>query len=196
MKALKVIGVLAVVCLVGIVAVVLIGGYLNNKERDAVKKAYGSDVAKMCDPAAGGTADSANLPAGARPFLIVVLEEGDSMRHDWHKDLASQYKAGNKDELDVVVCVKERTEKLEACEYTTSGDTKNGKVDFTVDRKQRFADLVLLNASTGLRIAELTVDGEIPGPCPSQARSTTPDLVGKEVSYNDFMIAVEPFIKE
>lgn len=196
MKALKVIGVLAVVCLVGIVALVLIGGYLLDKERDAVKKAYGSEVAKMCDPAGGGAADSANMPSGERPLQLLVLDDGDSTRHDWHKDLPSQYKADDQDELDVVVCVKERTETLEKCPYTTSDDTKKGDVAFTVDRKQHFADLVLLNGQTGRRISELTVEGELPGPCPSQARSTTPDITGKDVSYNDFLTIIEPIITQ
>lgn len=184
------------VALVVCAAIAIIGYILVERERGAVEDAYGKEIAEMCNPPAGGSPDLANMPETAGPYKALVLEAGDTMRYEWHDDLDSDFRAKDRESVGLVVCVTERDEVIESCDYTPEDSEDDKDVAFTIDRVQKYTDLVVLNPANGLRVAELSARGAEPKACPDTARSSSNKVKynGDDVSFNDFWIVIEPYL--
>jgi len=148
--------------------------YGGEKQREKVHDTYGQTIAEICDPPVGGIASLANLPGHPNKPKILLLETDDTLMHQWHEDLPDEMRATSRETLDIVVCMKDSSETIETCDYRD--DKKTSTVIFTIKRIQKNLELVLLNADSGLRIAELTVEGGIPDKCPDSTsnRKTVP----------------------
>ncbi len=172
---------------------IIVAGIFNAVETNNLRTAYGDQLAEMCDPVLGGTADAANFPQTDGPAGLLVLRTDSTNRHAWHSDMPADQEASNADEVDVVVCVDEDWTELEECTYTQS--SPDG--DFTADttRRQHTVSIILLNAATGDRITETELVGGMPAECPANYddldTGSRQFISGERVTPNDFVIWYE-----
>lgn len=189
--------IVAVSCVVCAGVFIVAAFILAEQERKAVVDNYGETVAEMCNPPAGGAASNANLPTGTAGAALkaVALINDDNRRHAFHEDMPEDLRADDQAELQVVICVAEREIEVENCEYVT--DQADQTADFNILRIQKVNDLILLNATTGQRIDELTVEGAMPEECKDSETGTkgsTKKLTGAAVTYNQFETAIRPVL--
>jgi hypothetical protein len=185
-------GVSLLTCVV-LVGVIL---YFYNKDSKRAEELYGKEIAEICNPPAGGDAAETNMPDDPRPLSVAVMDADSTFLHEWHDDLPSDFRAGNRDELRVVICVEMESQVVESCPYYTEDDSDK---TFMIERVRQDAHLILLNAESGQRISELTVQGESPNECPNTARGRVGDTTqykGDKPSYNDFLVAIQPLLFE
>ncbi len=150
----------------------LVNTLITTADTWALHRAYGAQVAEMCDPPGGGAADAANMPTSTSDSLI-ILETGTATRHAWSD-------SGDAGELAVVACVAERWKEVETC--SVFRDMAKGE-DYNADvvRRQHTADVILFNAQTGDRITETALRGPEPRTCPADYS----ELVGESKQFID-----------
>jgi hypothetical protein len=152
------------------------GGYYfsQHTEKKIVKREYGEDIAGLCAHI-DGSASTSHMPAGNPPYGVVVMT-ADAERHDWHEDLASDIRADNRAETDIVACVTElRYQKIEDCPYVDARGSSD-TIKLFVRREHLYYDVVLMNAETDQPIISFAVWGTMPEPCPDFTRGSTGDL--------------------
>jgi hypothetical protein len=174
-----------------------IGGIfaLFQHEVAATQEAFGEDIPRICDPIRGGTASNSHLPRGSYPMQAVVLKEGMPFVGSMHDDLNPQWRAANREETDIVICVRNTTQVVESCAY---GDENDAKDDLSfIEREQQVQEIFLFNPDTQGKIAEITLEGALPAECPYEMRARdgiTRTQAGPEVEFSDFEDAIRPYI--
>lgn len=193
---LLVIGVASVAALLGVMT--LIGLVFAAADAQLLRSTYGDTVAALCDPAPLGTDDLANLPeaAGTRPALL--LRTGSQQRHAWNRQLPITWRAETGDDLALVGCVESIETTLETCPYRRISSARNEDFTIRLDRVQHSLNLILVNATTGRRIDSLLLEGGLPEPCPPDSDEITSsgDIDGSEIPFEDVAAWLEPYIFE
>ena len=160
-------------------------------EVSAVTDAYGERLATICNPPAGGESSLQNLPEGGTPFGLLVLKMDDRVRHRFHDELPLDWKAEDQAAVDVVVCVEDGEQEIDRCEYEVEENSSRRIVEAA--RMQKTAHVVMLNAHSGLRIAEVTLEGAEPPVCPARYESLPAPrdrIEGDEVPVNDLITQI------
>ena len=179
-------------CVCGIVFA-MVGAINRQQEIGAVKDAYGERLAGLCDPVSGGEASLANVPEGTPPFAVLILEGGDKVRHDWHDGQPFGWVAEDEASTQLVACVTDIEMVVETCEVRDDDRIRD------VDRNQMSAEVVLLNAETGRRIAATTLQGPEPPVCPEdydtvRNQYSTFGIDGDGVDINEYVTWVESVV--
>jgi hypothetical protein len=191
---------LVVVLIVGVFLSCVLGGFgvvfaIFQQEVAATREAFGEEIVHMCDPIRGGAASNAHLPRGSYPLQAVVLKEGMPFVGSMHDDLNPQWQAANREEADIVICVRNTTQVVESCVY---GDDNDAKEDLAfIEREQQVQEIFLFNPDTQGKIAEITLEGALPAECPYEMRASdgsTRTQTGPEVEFSDFEDAIRPYI--
>ncbi|RPJ02524.1 MAG: hypothetical protein EHM39_01655 [Chloroflexi bacterium] len=157
------------------------GLYLRDRAGN-IGKAYGEDIAGLCQNAASVTPDERNLKTRIRPFKLVVMNL-DGKRHSWHDRLPEEMRAGDRAEIDLVACVgdKQYYEVIESCDYV---DSQTGG-EFIIKRIQYYKNVYLLNPDTGQPAKILRAWGSAPEYCPDEIYGKD-NLTCGEPSYSYF----------
>jgi hypothetical protein len=155
-----------------------------------VRQEYGERIATLCTTPGGGTTSLANAPKKAKPWRALVLD--DNKKHKWMGKLPDDAQADGKDKIDVVVCVSDKGKStIESCTFQSVSD---GHL-FQVRRVQYYYDMVVLNAQTGQRIADLRAWGSAPSTCGTvRVGSDNDQIRGDDPSSTDFYYALMNFI--
>lgn len=187
--------------IVGILLVCAVTGFgglyaVFQQEVASTQEAFGEDMLQICDPIRGGTASIENLPADSSyPLQAVVIREGMPYLGSMHDDLNPEWRAANSDETDIVICVRNTTQVIEECAY---GDRNDEEDDLAfIEREQQVQEIFLFHPETRDKIAEITLEGELPEQCPDQMRArdgSTRTQTGPEVEFGDFEDAIRPYI--
>jgi hypothetical protein len=185
-------GFLVFLVIVGLVGLAL---YIGAQEIAKTAERYGEDVVGLCDPIRGGQASLSNMPDDVSyPLRIVVFREEQPFIGSLHRDLRDEWRANDRSEVDVVVCVAEKQRRLvEECSYRV-GDG----IRVVVKRYQRYNDVILFNPDTTERIVELRVDGDLPDKCPERVTDDDRrawDINGREMTFAQFETAIMPYIE-
>jgi hypothetical protein len=161
--------------LVAGILIMIVNAILTTAETWRLRAAYGAQLAGMCNPPLGGTPDAVNMPTSDGPPGLVVLKTDTGTRHAWHRSIS-----GDGDRPSVVACINERWTELETCSVFREM-AKGADYDAEVIRRQHTADVILLNAATGGRIAETELLGPEPRACPTDYS----ELVGEDKQFID-----------
>ncbi|MBI5958171.1 MAG: hypothetical protein HY866_05530 [Chloroflexi bacterium] len=157
---------LIVLVVAGLVASIFIADELEKRE---VKQKYGDQIAAMCENVSG-TPSIDNLPASATSPMKVVVLTSEGKRYSWHNKLPATLRAADRASTNLVVCVsKEHKELLQSCPYESMVGGSN--TVFTIERKQLYVDVTLMNPDTGLPITAFQVWGSEPVACPETGSS-------------------------
>lgn len=134
--------------------------FIGNKAIEDTEEAYGENIVGMCNPIHTETIASDVILSETYPQQIVVFGEGSKTRHDWHDDLPGSWQAENRDETNLVVCVREKEDIIESCEYTSLDDADEETIG-TLQRVQLSAELFVFTTDGDL-VNILEVNGDIP----------------------------------
>lgn len=184
-------------CLLFLVIVGLVGLalYIGAQEIARTAERYGEDVVGLCDPIRGGQASLSNMPDDVSyPLRVVVFREEQPFIGSLHNNLRDAWRANDRSEVDVVVCVADSHRLLvEECTYR-AGDG----MQVVVKRYQRYNDVILFNPDTTERIVELRVDGDLPDRCPERVTGDDRrawDINGREMTFAQFETAIMPYVE-
>jgi hypothetical protein len=188
-------GVCGVLCCILAIIGFIVGTITRQQELGAVRDAYGERLAGLCDPVSGGEASLNNVPDGERPLGVLILEADDKIRHDWHDGQPLGWVAEDESSTQMVACVMDIETLVETCENPDDDRIRD------VDRNQMSAEVILLNAETGRRIAETTLQGPEPPICPEdyetvRTRYSTFGIDGDPVDINEYVTWVESAVGE
>ena len=184
------VGLFSVLC----IAICGVFYFIGNKAIKDTEEAYGETIVTMCNPIRTETIASDVILSETYPQQIVVFGEDSKTRHDWHDDLPGSWQAENKDETNLVVCVREKEEIIEACEYTSLDDANEETIG-TLQRVQYGAELFIFTADGDL-VNMLEVSGDMPAECPDTMRiSGTDQQKGEAVTYAQFEDAIRPIVE-
>lgn len=182
-------GALLLVC-----GILTAGYFIGSASLEETEERYGAETIALCDPIRGGDASLANMPGDVSyPLQIVVFRNEQRFLGSLHRDLRDEWRAEDRSELDVVVCVGNKQRHLiEACPYEDfDGD------DIMIRRYQLSNEVVLFNPRTTERIASIDVRGSLPDACPETVASDDRsgwNIVGREMSFADFETALMPYV--
>lgn len=188
-------------CGVLFTGMVILGGILVAIEREAVIDSYGEQIAGLCREVPMGAANLDNAPNTDGPSQLLLLRSGTMQRHPWHQELPISWRAETGDEVAIVGCIETDVVDIEVCEYerNNSGSTSD-EFSFTVsiDREQTTVTVTLLNPDTGERIAERSMTGSEPEPCPpySDELNSSMRLEGSQPVADDFSKWLEDFVDD
>jgi hypothetical protein len=153
--------------------------------------AYGEEIVMLCNPIrGGGEASEDNLPVSSAPLKAVVFAENQLYVNGWYDDLNPEWQAETKEEVDLVICLRDRTEVVERCEY-------GGATSF-VERIQPLREVHIFNAETRTLITEMTLYGGDPPECPDSIYAEDGETEyqnGSAVTFADFENAIRPYIE-
>jgi hypothetical protein len=186
------VGVASVAALLGTMTV--IGLVLSFVESSNVRDIYGETLAGLCRDLPMGDADIANLPAPDGTAKMLLLRQGTQQRHPWHGELPLGWRAESGDEVGLVGCVLMDRADFGHCEYPRIG-AEGDQWTARIERYQTTATVTLLNPTSGQRIAERSVIGGEPDPCPpdSEDLNTAQRFEGEEPSSQEFAEWLESF---
>lgn len=171
-----------------------VGFYLIQQEIEQTEEAYGETIVGMCNPIRTETVASDVTLSEEYPLQIVIFGEDSKTRHFWHDDLPGSWQADNKDETDLVVCVRDKEDIIEACEYTSIDDVDEETVG-TLQRVQLSAEIFIFTTNGDL-VNMLEVSGDIPAECPDTRRiNGTEQEKGDPVSYAQFEDVIRPIVE-
>jgi hypothetical protein len=166
------------------------------QEVAATREVFGEDILKICDPIRGGTASEGNLPGDhSYPLQVVVIQEGMPYVGSLHDNLNLEWQAANREEIDIVICVRYTSQIVESCAY---GDADDEEEDMAfIEREQQLQEIFLFDPATRAKIAEITLEGALPEACPDQVRArdgSTRTQTGPEIEFSMFEDAIRPYI--
>jgi hypothetical protein len=171
--------------------------FVFQQEVASTRKAFGEDILQLCNPIRGGTADADNLPEDVSyPLQAVVIQEGMPFLGSLHDDLYPEWRAAKRGDVDIVICVRKTTRVIEECAYGDNNDDDDEDIAF-IEREQQLQEIFLFNPDTRDKIAEMTLEGELPEACPDQVRArdgSTRTETGPEIEFADFEDAIRPYI--
>lgn len=178
------------------IVMVIVGFIISAVESSVVVDAYGEEIAGLCRNLPMGEADIANTPAADGPSKILLLRTGAQARHAWHNEMPVGWRAETADEVTLVGCVEIDDVEIEQCNYSRP-DGEGGTFTVSIEREQTTATVVLLNPSSGERVAEQSVTGSEPEPCPpdSEDLNTTQRLEGSVPTSDEFAEFLETFVE-
>lgn len=178
-----------------LVLLVIVGAIISAARTATTNSAYGEAIARLCEEPPAEEATMANLPPGDSPAPVLLLRSYTSQRHYWHGDLPEGWGAASGDEVRIVGCVFVDTEEIESCDYLRVG-AEQDTYTASIERMQTTATITLLN-TRGTPIAEETVVGSAPPPCPPDSAdlNTTQTLAGSEPTLADFETWMAPFVE-
>ncbi|MEM6284794.1 MAG: hypothetical protein AAF787_21570 [Chloroflexota bacterium] len=182
-------------CALFSVVMIIIGFIISAVESSMVVDAYGEEIAGLCRTLPMGEADIANAPAADGPSRLLLLRTGAQARHAWHNEMPVDWRAETADEVTLVGCVEIDDVEIEQCEYSRP-DSEGGTFTVRIEREQTTATVVLLNPTSGERVAERAVTGSEPEPCPpdSEDLDTMQRLEGSVPTSHEFAAFLETFV--
>jgi hypothetical protein len=194
MVAFVIFGGVAAMTIIGVV----IGFIIATIESAEVRSTYGETIAGMCEDLPMGAASLANLPAvDEPPTRLLLLRTNSGQRHRWHSQLPIGWRAETAEEVGMVGCVLIDDNEIESCDYSRIG-AEQDLYTVSIERMQTTASITLLNPTTGERVAERTVNGSEPDPCPpdSEDLNIAQQLEGSEPTAADFQDWLEQFVDD
>ncbi|MEO0563955.1 MAG: hypothetical protein AAF125_17760 [Chloroflexota bacterium] len=189
-----------VLVLGGFVAVVLlmvvVGFVISVVNVASVRATYGDEIAAACLDMGDDTPDLDNRPATGGASQLLFLRAGTAQQHPWHGQLPSEWAAETGEDVALVGCVFVDDVEIESCDYprtSPEGDTFTS----SIERMQTTATINLVNPVSGARVAELSVTGPEPDPCPpdSEDLNTLQRLEGAEPTVADFEAWLAEFVE-
>lgn len=183
------IGLFSIIC----IAICGVFFFLALQEIEKIEEAYGETIVGMCNPISTETVASDINLDDTYPRQIVIFGESDLTRHAWFNNLPKSWQADNKDEVDLVVCIREKEEVIEECEYTF--DDEESSETAVLQRVQYKADLFIFTADGDL-VNTVEVNGKQPFECPDtrRIRGTEKEKADK-VTYAQFEDTIRPLIE-
>ncbi len=182
-------GCLVVIACLGLCSVIY---FIAQRQIEQTEEAYGEDIVNMCNPIRTETVTNVSL-AEDYPYQVVVFGEGFVTKHSWHGDLPDAWQADDKDETDLVVCVREEEDIIEECPYSADGEDSSDPA--ILQRVQKRVDLYIFTPN-GELVEKVSVDGEIPAECPDTRRiSGTEKEEGDAVTYAQFEDVLRPIVE-
>lgn len=168
--------------------------FFAQREVEKTEEAYGTDIVNMCNPIRTEIVNPDIHLDTASPLQLVVFKEDRVTKHTWHDDLPQTWQADNKDETDLVICVRETEEIIEECEYEFDDTADNSELA-VLQRVQQQLKLYVFTVRGDL-VEIVTVSGGLPAECPETRRiSGTDQDEGPAVTYTQFEDALRPIIE-
>lgn len=183
-------GVFSILC----IAICGVAFFFAQQEIEKTEEAYGETIIGMCNPIRTETVTPDPTLSEEYPRQIVIFGEESRMRHTWYDDLPNSWQADDKDETDLVVCIREVEDIIEECEYTSLDDT-DGETIGTLQRVQYRVELFIFNVDGDL-VNKLDSTGNAPAECPDTRRiNGTEKEKGSKVTYAQFEDAIRPMVE-
>ncbi|MBI5960958.1 MAG: hypothetical protein HY866_19620 [Chloroflexi bacterium] len=165
-----------------LVVALIVAGYFGYQEytKWAFEKEFGQPIISMCANPGTGQANEFYGPDKPKPWRAVVVNV--DRKDEFHGELPSEARADKLEQVDVVVCRAAKGRQIvEECPYMGRDGTQ-----YVVRRYVRYQDFIVLNPTTGQRVANLHVLGAAPTLCPDQMYVDDKPLVGKEPGFREF----------
>jgi hypothetical protein len=155
---------------------------------------YGQEIVMLCNPIrGGGEADDDLLLERENPRKAVVFVENQRYLGEWHHNLKPEWQADVKEEVDLVICLRDTSEMVERCAYGSGSSTSY------VERIQRSKEIHIFDVETQALVVEMVLPGEDPTECPDTVYmedGETDYQHGGDITYAEFENAIRPYIQE